>query len=269
MPTWLYDVPPLQAALVIVCFVETLSLTGLLLTRRFIIPHLHYTADTEAVNDAISGTVQAIGVFYGITVGLIAVAVWDTNRNSSELVSKEAASLGALSRDVSAYPSPLREELRAKLRQYTVFVIDEAWPAQMRGHGHDVTAGVRILNEFQLKLYSFNPATAGETAMHAQTLSAYNHLIEYRRLRIEAVGVGLSGVMWAVIWVGAAISIGVAYFFNIPEVRLHLILIALMGGFLAVVLFMIVINDRPFYGHDSVPSLPYKLILDQLLASPT
>ena len=269
MPTWLYDVPAFQAALVIVAFVETLSLIGLLLTRRFVIPHLHYTADAEAVNDAVSGTVQAIGVFYGITVGLIAVAVWNINTNASDLVSREAASLGALCRDVSAYPSPLRDELRAKLREYTVFVIDEAWPAQKKGRGHDVTAGVRILNEFQHKLYSFNPASAGQTAMHSQTLSAYNTLIEYRRLRIEAVGGGLSGVMWAVIWVGAAISIGVAYFFNIPEVKLHLILIALMGGFLAVVLFMIVINDRPFYGYDSVPSLPYKLILDHLIDSPT
>jgi hypothetical protein len=159
--------------------------------------------------------------------------------------------------------------LRAKLREYTVFVINDAWPAQVRGHGHDVTRGVQVLNEFQLKLYSFNPATAGQTAMHSQTLSAYNNLIEYRRLRIEAVGGGLSGVMWAVIWVGAGISIGVAYFLNIPEVKLHMILIALMGGFLAVVLFMIVINDRPFYGYDSVPSVPYKLILDHLIDSPS
>lgn len=103
MPTWLYDIPALQAALVIVAFVETLSLIGLLLIRRLVIPHLHYTADTEVVNDAVSGTVQAIGVFYGITVGLIAVAVWNTNSNASDLVSKEAASLGALCRDVSAH----------------------------------------------------------------------------------------------------------------------------------------------------------------------
>jgi hypothetical protein len=266
VPTWIYEVPPLQAALFIVGFVETLALLGLLLTRRLVIPRLHYTPDA---NDAVSGTVQAIGVFYGITVGLIAVAVWNTNSNASELVSKEAASLGALYRDVRGYPSPLKDELHTKLREYTLFVINEAWPAQKRGQGQEVTAGVQILNEFQDKLYAFNPSNAGQSAMHDATLSVYSNLIEYRRLRIDAVGGGLSGLMWAVIWVGAAISIGVAYFFNIPDAKLHVILVALMGGFLAVLLFMIVINDKPFYGYDSVPSDPYKLILNNLIDSST
>jgi hypothetical protein len=101
--------------------------------------------------------------------------------------------------------------------------------------------------------------------LHSETLSAYNRLIETRRLRIDAVGGGLSNVMWAVIWVGAAISVGIAYFFNIPDIKLHAILVALMGGFLAMVLFMIVINDKPFYGAVSISSDPYKLILERVI----
>jgi hypothetical protein len=38
-----------------------------------------------------------------------------------------------------------------------------------------------------------------------------------------------------------------------------------MGGFLAMVLFMIVINDKPFYGHVSISSDPYKLILERVI----
>jgi hypothetical protein len=262
MPIWLYHLSPRMAALVMVVFIESISLIGLVLVRRLLIPRLHYDRDA---NDAVSGTVQAIGVFYGITVGLIAVGVWNTNSHASELVSKEAASIGSLYRDVSGYPSPVRESLRSKLRNYTVFVINEAWPAQQKGEGQFVIAGVKLLDDFQAELYSFQPSNMSQFALHAETLRAYNTLIEYRRLRIDAVGGGLSIVMWAVIWVGAAISIGVAYFFNIPDVKLHAILVALMGGFLAMVLFMIVINDKPFYGHVSISSDPYKLILERLM----
>lgn len=262
MPVWLYDVSPRTAALVIVIFIESLALIGLLLVRRQVIPRLHYH---DGANDAVSGIVQAIGVFYGITVGLIAVGVWNTNSNASELVSKEAAAIGSLYRDVSSYPSPVRDELRSKLREYTVFVINEAWPAQRRGQGQQITAGVKILDDFQSRLYSFQPANTSQSLLHSETLHAYNNLIEYRRLRIDAVGGGLSTVMWSVIWVGAAISIGIAYFFNIPDFKLHAILIMLMGGFLAMVLFMIVINDKPFYGFVSISSDPYKLILEHLM----
>jgi hypothetical protein len=262
MPTWLYDVSPPITALVMVAFVEAASLIGLVLVRRHLIPRLHYD---DGANDAVSGTVQAIGVFYGITVGLIAVGVWNTYSNASELVSREASAISTMYRDVSGYPSPLREELRKGLRDYTVFVIERAWPAQKRREGQSIDEGTFILDDFQHKLHSFQPANAGQTAIHAETLSAYNNLLEYRRLRIDAVAGGLSNVMWAVIWVGAAISIGIAYFFNIPDIKLHAILVALMGGFLAMVLFMIIINDKPFYGAVSISSDPYKLILERVI----
>ena len=83
MPIWLYDLPHLTSALIMVLFVETVAMIGLMLVRRFLIPRLHYH---DGANDAVSGTVQAIGVFYGITVGLIAVGVWNTNSNASDLV---------------------------------------------------------------------------------------------------------------------------------------------------------------------------------------
>lgn len=262
MPISLYEVEPRTAAFIMVVFIEILALLGLVLVRRYLVPRLHYH---DGANDAVSGTVQAIGVFYGITVGLIAVGVWNTNSNASDLVSREAAAIGSLYRDVSGYPSPLRDQLRSQLRDYTLFVINDAWPAQQQGRGQTVSSGVRILDDFQSELYSFQPANMSQFALHSETLRAYNTLIEYRRLRIDAVGGGLSTVMWAVIWVGAAISIGVAYFFNIPDLKLHGILIVLMGGFLAMVLFMIVINDKPFYGPFSISSDPYKLILHNLM----
>ena len=262
MPIWLYELPHQASALIMVLFIETMAVTGLVVVRRFLIPQLHYH---DGANDAVSGTVQAIGVFYGITVGLIAVGVWNTNSNASDLVSKEAAAIGSLYRDVSAYPSPARDELCAKLKEYTLYVINDAWPAQQKGQGQQITGGVKILDDFQSNLYSFQPANLSQSALHSETLQAYNSLLEYRHLRIDAVGGGLSSVMWAVIWVGAAISIGIAYFFNIPDFKLHAILIILMGGFLAMVLFMIVINDKPFYGAVSISPDPYKLILERLM----
>lgn len=263
MPIWLYEMSPLHAAICLVAFVELLSLLGLLAARRYLIPRFHFG---DGNNDAVSGTVQAIGVFYGITVGLIAVGVWNTSTSASDLVSREASSIGALYRDVSGYPSPLREELQGILRQYTVFIIDDAWPAQRKGE--IAGFGKSIMDDFQARLYTFEPANQGQIALHAETLRAYNTLIDYRALRIDAVKSGLSGTMWAVIWLGAAISIGVAYFYQIADVKLHAALVVLMAGFLALVLLLITINDKPFYGYVNISPEPYKLVLERLMSAP-
>jgi hypothetical protein len=260
MPLWAYNVSPLQLALIMVSVIEAVSLVGLLLVRRFILPRLRFH---DGINDAISGAVQTIGVFYGITVGLIAVGVWNTHTNAEDIVSKEAAAIGSLYRDVSGYPQPVREKLQGDLREYTVVLIEQIWPAQQEGRTLDV--GTQLMDDFQSTLYSFEPTTPGQTALHGETLRAYNNLIAYRRLRIDAVAGSLSAVMWAVIWLGAALSIGVAYLYWIEDPRIHAILVALMAGFLGLVLFMIVINDRPFTGTNSIPPNSYRTILNHLI----
>lgn len=262
MPIFLYEIRPLYTALVLVVLIETASLIGLVLTRRLILPRLHYH---DGANDAVSGTVQAIGVFYGITVGLIAIGVWTTYSNASDLVSKEAMSIGALYRDVSGYPQPIRGELQSKVRDYVVFVINQAWPAQKIGQSHGLNGGTKIIDDLQAKLYTFEPATPGQTALHSETIKAFNNLIESRNLRVDAVEGGLSSEMWAVIWIGAIISICVVYFFKIPDLKLHMILVALIAGFLSMVLFLIIINDKPFYGYVSVSSDSYQLILNRVI----
>src|SRR5215510_1551921 len=147
MPLWLYQVSPRSAALIMVLFVEGLALIGLVLVRRLLIPRLHYH---DGANDAVSGTVQAIGVFYGITVGLIAVGVWNTNSNAADLVSQEASAVGGLYRDSAGLPAPLSNELTAKLRDYLDVVIKREWPQQEKGIIPE--EGTKLLNEFQVKL---------------------------------------------------------------------------------------------------------------------
>ena len=262
MPLWAYNISPLQLALIMVATIEAVSLVGLFLTRRFILPHLRFH---DGINDAISGAVQTVGVFYGITVGLIAVGVWNTHSNAEDVVSKEAAAIGALYRDVTGYPQPVREKLQGDLKLYTQALIDQIWPAQKEGRLLDV--GTQLMDDFQAALYSYEPATPGQTALHSETLRGFNNLIAYRRQRIDAVAGSLSGVMWAVIWVGAAISIGVGYLYQIEDSRIHAMLVVLMAGFLGLVLFMIVINDRPFTGRNSIPPESYRMILHHLIES--
>src|SRR5215204_3168817 len=152
MPIWAYRISPILLALIMVVVIETIALIGLFITRRFLLPRFHFH---EGVSDAISGTVQAIGVFYGITVGLIAAVVWNTSTIANDLVSTEAAPIGALYRDVTGYPSPQREILQTKLRDYTIFVVEKAWPAQTEGRL--LEGGTELLDQVHMQLYSFDP----------------------------------------------------------------------------------------------------------------
>jgi len=113
--------------------------------------------------------------------------------DTSKVVSGEATALNALYRDVTSYPEPIRTELQGQLRDYTRYVIDDAWPLQRRGKVPG--GGIERMTRFQSVLDKFEPVTEGQKFLHGETLRAYNLLIQSRRLRLDAVGTGLPNVM--------------------------------------------------------------------------
>lgn len=263
MPSFLYNIPVMPLALLLFLAIEAIALGGLWLVRRGLQPRLRLH---DGSNEAVSGTVQSIGVFYGITVGLIAVAVWNRHDAAMEVASHEAAAIGSFYRDVSMLPDPSRTLLREQVQVYTAAVVDIIWPAQRRGDPIS-GLGTQIVDEIQTRLTAFSPANEKEEILYTEALHSYNAMVEARRLRMDAVSGALSGVMWAVIWLGAAISIGVAYFFQLEDPKVHGAMIGLMAAFLALVIFMILINDRPFYGHYGIEPDSYVLVQQTLFAS--
>jgi len=68
--------------------------------------------DRHSHNEVVGYYLAAVCVFYGITLGLLAVATWQTYSDVATRVGEEAAAVGALYRDVSGLPEPNRKELQ-------------------------------------------------------------------------------------------------------------------------------------------------------------
>jgi len=256
----LFDVSLWIAGLVIIGALCLFSVAGLLLVRRRLLPRLRVTSGDSEFTGAM---LQSVMVFYGLAVALIAVTVFQTYSETTSVVTAEATALNALYRDVTSYPDPIRAELQQSIREYTDQVIHQAWPLQQQGKVP--SGGVQQMTRFQAILMKFEPATEGQKILHAETLRAYNQLIQARRLRLDAVGTGLPSVMWAVILIGAFISLSASFFFKVEDARLHLIEVVLLALFIGLVIFMIVSLDRPFRGNLGIRADPYQLVYDQLM----
>jgi hypothetical protein len=124
---WLHEWPTVGAGLLVVGVFVALSLAGLWLTR----PWARRRCGDS--NELANYYIAAVGVFYALLVGLIAVATWENHSRVEDVVTGEAVAVSDLYRDMEAYPSPLREELRVVLRQYVQAVIEKDWPQQLQG----------------------------------------------------------------------------------------------------------------------------------------
>jgi hypothetical protein len=260
MLDFVFDLPLIVTGPAIVGVLCLFAVAGMKAVRRRVLPRLRIHVEDSEFTGAM---MQCVMVFYGLAVALIAVNVSQTYSDVSKIVSEEVSALNALYRDVTSYPEPIRLDLQKDLREYTEYVIKEAWPLQRRGK--TPTAGFQHMTRFQAALNKFEPATEGQKILHAETLRAYNLLIQARRQRLDAAGTALPGVMWGVIIAGAFISLSASFFFKVEDGRLHGILVLLLATFIGLVIFMILALDRPFRGDLGLSPEPYQLIYDQLM----
>ncbi len=127
---WIYDIPNWQLAVFISGGFVLIYWFGAI----FISPILRrLVRSTAGSNDVVGYILSSFGVFYGLLLGLIAIAAYQNYTNVEEAVAKEAISLTALYQDSTAYPEPLGQNLRWVLRDYCRYVIKYAWPLQQKG----------------------------------------------------------------------------------------------------------------------------------------
>ena len=254
---WLYELPTLGLGVLVMGVFLACSLGGLWLTRPWARRHC------SAYNDLANYYIAVVGLFYAVLAGLITVATWENYSEVDANVANEAVAVSKLYSDAEGYPPALRAVLRDTLRRYVHHVVEEEWPAQRRGiepaaHGPLMTEAVR-------HMAAFEPATAGQQIVHAECLRQFNELLTYRRLRLQAVDSGLPGLMWLVMLMGAAITIGMTYFLWSDNLRIQSLLTAALALTLGLVVFLILSLDRPLWGSVSVDPGDFREVLTSVM----
>jgi hypothetical protein len=221
--------------------------------------------DHEQRNSLVELVLTGTGLFYGLLLGLIAAATYTTYSNAEGTVESESTTVAALYRDVSSYPEPLRDELRADLERYVDAVIEEEWPIQQQG---DVpTKSIGRITEFQRKLTTFEPRTPGQEVLHAEAFSQFNKFIEDRRARLNSVSASLPSALWWVLSVGALINLLLMSMLAVRNLAAHLVISGLFAVFVAMMIFLIVAMDNPFLGEFSVAPTSFERLRANLFGN--
>ncbi|OOG37920.1 DUF4239 domain-containing protein [Polaromonas sp. A23] len=233
---------------------------GVLLLRPWV---RRWLGPEPGINDFASYFLSAYGVFYGLVLGLIAVATYQNFSNVETTVSKEATSIATLYRDMSAYPDPVRGRLQKHMQDYVNFLINEAWPAQQQGQIHP--GGSARVTALHHDLLAFEPTSRRDEIVHAETLRQFNVFLEARYQRLQSVTTALSSVLWWVVCIGAALNFSLLWFFSLDKLSAHLALSGILALFVGLMLFFIAAMDNPFRGEESVSPDAYKLVRQRLM----
>jgi Protein of unknown function (DUF4239) len=256
---WVYDIPSVFFASLVMASFITIAVIGQRLSRRWV---KRIAGGSGEYNELVNTTLATVGVFFGITLGLISVGAWQNFADVNANVNQEVSMINVLYRSVSLYPEPASKELKTELKEYVNFVINEEWPAQRKGTVPK--GGTDKVTAFQRSLYTYEPLSESMKSVQSETIAAFNEMIKLRRTRLQSVITGLPETLWLVVIFGSLLNIVIPWFLVYDRQFIQDLMIILMAATIGLLVFLMAAMDYPFRGEFSVKPDSFVLMYERM-----
>jgi hypothetical protein len=253
------NLPQEQLALYFSGFFVLFAWSGIILVRPFLRFWFRRQPNT---NELVSYASSGFSLFYGLLLGLLSVAAYQSTRDVNDYASREALAISTIYRSAEAYPEPIRSEVQFLLRDYTLYVINKDWPAHREGT--IPMGGEHRLQVLRQKFLAFEPQNKTQDIFHNEVLRYFNVLTGYRQQRLSGVSTSIPGVLWYVVAIGAFFNILFLWMLDIRFMPL-LLLSGIVSFFLGVMIFLIYSLDHPLQGAVNVSPDAYQAVYDLVM----
>jgi len=212
-------------------------------------------------NEGIANGFAMTGGLYGLILAFVVFLVWDQYDDAQQNADMEASLCKGLYRDIKFYPADNNQEAllqKKKLTESYMFylknVITEDSLLNNKGKespeyiDYRYTKTVKSFNTFYKTLEQMRDTVTYRNERIEAMFKQLNDLGTYRNLRSLAVDSEIDFYIWVPLWLGGFIIMLFAYLMNIENKTLHIIINGLIGAFIALVFYIIVLSDHPFNG---------------------
>jgi len=244
-------VPPLVLGAAIVFISVALTITGLLIVRRFV-SHEHL----KPHNDVAGFFFGTVGVIYAVLLAFTVIVVWGNFDKAKINVDMEGSCIAALFRNISQLDRSFAEKSFPVVLEYVNATITYDWEATSRGE-----ISPRMF-DMQTRLWtvigSYSPKTKNEEVFFNTAVEKLNQLCEVRRMRLLASRAGIDGALWCVLIIGGIITVVFTFFFGLQNLKIQIIMTAFLTALISLILFTVLEFNYPFSGDLSISPQPIK-----------
>ena len=213
-------------------------------------------------NDVGGMILQIVGSVYAVLLALVVIALWEQRSAIEECTASEASFLTAMYRDVGGLPPEFSGPARAKIQEYTHAVIEVSYPALRLGKPSE--AGRVTYGEMFETIRSFEPKTSRDQALWTEVLRELNQSSEARTKRLASVRGGLPAVFWVVLLISTGLTLALGGLLSMESARHHYTFMIAFAASTGVLLFLVLVLDRPFSGDFRVTPDAYEEALEAM-----
>jgi hypothetical protein len=204
-----------------------------------------------------------LGAMFSVIVGFSAFLVLNKYHAAQLTVQSEAGDIEEIYKLAQPLSDPQREQIQGVAASYARVVVDEEWPLMRQGRWSSHADA--LADELRRRIQEgYKTSTGVEQQFFAEQLDVMNDLDEDREARLIDVRTGLPSILWVALTVLGTSTIGLAYMVGMESRRLHLLTVGILATGISLVLFAILILDRPFGTDFGVRPQPFELVLHDI-----
>jgi hypothetical protein len=197
-------------------------------------------------HDVVGFTFSIVGVLYSVILGFTVINAQDQYNIMLETIHTEAILLADLYQDAAYFSQEESTTIRISLRQYIEHVVKEEW---WRTEEKTINVHSRqFLKDIWDSYYNVELTSEKVKVWYSESIAKLNNFMNARLARQFNSWVHLGVMMWTLLIIGAIVVIAFMFFFGLENVRSHMVLTALLTGYLSFMLYLVYTLDNAFTG---------------------
>lgn len=199
-----------------------------------------------------------VGTFYAVLLGLVVFDAMSKFEQADKNVQSEAKAALTVFSLAAQFPES-EAAIRTLVHDYVNDVIQKEWLLAAGGQTSK-EASEDLVNLLHV-IKAIEPKTQNQQAVYNTLLSEAVSLWDSRLNRDRVSNFGVPPAEWAVLLVGAAITIAFTFFFTTESHGIHLVMRGMVTLLIAMSLYLVLLFGEPFSGDLKVSNAPFRFVL--------
>lgn len=243
----------------IIAGLTLLAAIGVAVTRRY----LHHQV-REGHNDVLVPLFLMAGTLYAVLLGFLVIAVWETFEAARTNIADEATTIVALYRLTNGMQDKEGDHMRHLIREYVENVIHDEWELQSH-EGQASNKARKAVGDMDRAFRDMDPKTKLlDAQIHAAFLQTVAQVVAHRNKRLVQAKESLSWVMWLSSIGGGLITVLMTFLLFMEKTWPHILMSSAMATLIGLLLFVVVVLNRPFVGPVALEPEPFEATLKTL-----
>jgi hypothetical protein len=240
--------------------------TGLAMAGPHLVRLRVRLAQLRGNNEVAGFKFAVIGVLYAVLLAFVVIISWERFHDAERSLTTEAGTAATLYRLAGGLEASSAAAFRATLSAYLNSVLADDWPAMVRGRSSGVTT--QLLNDLYDRVIHYRTADLHDATVQGDLLSQLDQMTRARRDRLVMGEGTVPGVIWFVLFLGAALTISFTFFFGTDNVIAQSLMTGILAAIILSAVLVVLALDRPYTGAITVSKEPIRWVLEGMGVSP-